>query len=154
MKKFQMLTIVFLLTLSLAATACTSQASKTVFFSEQAPETIGPYSQGIKVGNLIFTSGQIPLNPDTGEIVSSDIKIQTKQALENLRNVLQAGGSDLDYVLKTTLYIKDMSDFNAINDVYGSYFKEDYPARSCVEVSALPKGTLIEIEAVALSKTP
>jgi 2-iminobutanoate/2-iminopropanoate deaminase len=154
MKKLQMLTIIFLLTLSLAATACSSPTSKMVLFSEQAPKAIGPYSQGTKAGNLIFISGQIPLNPDTGEIVSPDIRIQTKQALENLKNALQAGGSDLDYVLKTTLYIKDMNDFNAINDVYSSYFKENYPARSCVEVSALPRGALIEIEAVALSKTP
>ncbi len=153
MKKFQMLTtIIFLLTLSLAATACSSPTSKTAFFSEQAPEAIGPYSQGIKTGNLIFTSGQIPLNPATGEIVSPDIRVQTKQALENLKNILQAGGSDLDHVLKTTLFIKDMNDFNAINDVYGSYFKEDCPARSCVEVPALPKGALIQIEAVALVK--
>ena len=152
MKKFQMLTsIIFLLTLSLTAAACSSPASKTVFFSEQAPEVIGPYSQGVRTGNLIFTSGQIPLNPATGEIVSPDIRVQTKQALENLKNVLQAGGSDLDHVLKTTLYIKDMDDFNAINDVYSSYFKEDCPARSCVEVSTLPKGALIEIEAVALA---
>lgn len=154
MKKFKMLTtILFLLTSSLTTAACSGPAQKTVFFfSKQAPEAIGPYSHGVRTGNLIFTSGQIPINPATGEIVSPDIRVQTKQALENLKNVLQAGGSDLDHVLKTTLYIKDMNDFSAINDVYGSYFKENCPARSCVEVSALPKGALIEIEAVALAK--
>ncbi len=106
---------------------------------------------------MIFTSGQIPLNPDTGEIVSPGIGVQTEQALQNLKNVLNVGGSDLDHVVKTTIYLKNMDDFNVIffnviNEIYGSYFKVDYPARACVEVSALPKGALIEIEAVALIK--
>ncbi len=123
---------------------------KTV--SKQAPEAIGPYSQAIQAGDLIFTSGQISLDPATGEIVSADIKEQTRQAMENLKNVLLAGGSDLDMVIKTTVFIKNMADFAAINEVYGTFFKDDPPARSCVEVSALPKGALIEVEAVALIK--
>lgn len=123
---------------------------KTV--SKQAPEAIGPYSQAIQAGDLIFTSGQISLDPATGEIVSADIKEQTRQAMENLKNVLLAGGSDLDMVIKTTVFIKNMAYFAAINEVYGTFFKDDPPARSCVEVSALPKGALIEVEAVALIK--
>jgi 2-iminobutanoate/2-iminopropanoate deaminase len=98
---------------------------------------------------MIYTSGQIALDPATGEMVSSDIKAQTEQAMENLKKVIEAGGSDLSQVVKVTLYIKDMDDFSAINEIYGSYFTDNYPARSCVEVSELPKGALIEIEAIA-----
>lgn len=120
--------------------------------TDRAPQAIGPYSQGVKVGNFIFTSGQIPLDPITGEIISVDVEVQTKQVLENLKQVLESGDSDLDHVIKTTVYIKNMDDFQRINEVYGTYFKSPYPARSCVEVSKLPKGVLIEIEAVAIIK--
>jgi 2-iminobutanoate/2-iminopropanoate deaminase len=117
--------------------------------TSKAPSAIGPYSQAIVTGNLIFTSGQIPIDPQTGTIVSSDIERQTKQVLENLKNILEASGSSLSRVIKTTVYIKDMNDFQSINAVYARYFTEPYPARSCVEVARLPKDVLIEIEAVA-----
>jgi len=120
--------------------------------TDSAPQAIGPYSQGVNVGDFIFTSGQIPLDAITGEIISVDVEVQTKQVLENLKSVLEAGKSDLDHVIKTTVYIKNMDDFRRINEVYGTYFKSPYPARSCVEVSKLPKGVLIEIEAVAIIK--
>lgn len=118
--------------------------------TNKAPAAIGPYSQGIDIGNLIFSSGQIPVNPPTGEIAGGDIEEQTKQVLENLKNVLLADGSDLSKVIKTTVFIKDMNHFSKINEIYAQYFIEPYPARSCVEVARLPKDVLIEIEAVAL----
>lgn len=118
--------------------------------TNKAPAAIGPYSQGIDIGNLIFSSGQIPVNPSTGESAGGDIEEQTKQVLENLKNVLLADGSDLSKVIKTTVFIKDMNHFSKINEIYAQYFIEPYPARSCVEVARLPKDVLIEIEAVAL----
>lgn len=116
-----------------------------------APAAIGPYSQAIKINSLVFTSGQIPIDPATGEIVSGDVKAQTEQALKNLEAVLAAAGSSLNKVAKTTLFIKDMNDFASINDVYAKFFQEVSPARSTVEVARLPKDVLIEIEAVALT---
>jgi len=121
-----------------------------VINTNTAPAAIGPYSQGIDIGNLIFSSGQIPVNPSTGKIADGNIEEQTKQVLENLKNVLLAGGSDLSKVIKTTVFIKDMNHFSKINEIYAQYFTEPYPVRSCVEVSRLPKDVLIEIEAVAL----
>jgi len=118
--------------------------------TDKAPAAIGPYSQGIDTGELIFTSGQIPVNPSTGEVVHGGIEEQTAQVLENLKNILEAAGSSISRVIKTTVFIKDMSDFSAVNEVYKKYFSEPYPARSCVEVARLPKDVLIEIEAVAL----
>ncbi|WP_281350137.1 RidA family protein [Alkalibaculum sporogenes] len=122
-----------------------SQAINT----KDAPQAIGPYSQGIKFGQLIYTSGQIPLDPTNGEVVSEKLEIQTVQVLENLKNVLEAGGSGLENVIKTTVFIKNMDDFSTINKIYAEYFPNNLPARSCVEVSRLPMGVLIEIEAVA-----
>lgn len=116
--------------------------------TEKAPAAIGPYSQGIDLGSMIFTSGQIPVAPDGS--ISEDISEQTRQALKNLRAVLKAGGSSLDKVVKTTVFITDMAQFGAINAVYAEFFAEPYPARSCVQVAALPKGVSIEIEAVAI----
>lgn len=121
-----------------------------VISTEKAPAAIGPYSQGIDTGSFIFSSGQIPVNPSTGEIAAGDIEEQTNQALRNLKNVLEAGGSGLDKVVKTTVYIKDMNHFSKVNEIYAKYFTEPYPARSCVEVSRLPKDVLVEIEAIAL----
>lgn len=123
-----------------------------VIHTKKAPEAIGPYSQAMKVGGFVFTSGQVPLNPETGEVVCTHVEGQTKQALENLKNVLEASGSDLEHVVKTTVYIQNMDDFGKINEIYASYFTNVYPARSCVEVSKLPKGVLIEIEAVGIVK--
>lgn len=118
--------------------------------TDKAPAAIGPYSQAIDTGPLIYTSGQIPIDPSTGQVVSGGIKEQTAQVLENLKNVLEAAGSSMEKVIKTTVFMKDLSDFSAMNEVYAKYFSEPYPARSCVEVNRLPKDVLIEIEAVAL----
>lgn len=117
--------------------------------TEKAPAAIGPYSQAIVLDDFIFTSGQIPINPENGGIASGNIEGQAVQALENLKNVLEASGSSLSKVMKTTVYIKDMDDFSKINEIYSKYFSEPFPARSCVEVARLPKDVLIEIEAVA-----
>lgn len=116
--------------------------------TDDAPAAIGPYSQAIVLGEMIFTSGQIPVAPDGS--VSSDISQQTRQALLNLKAVVEAGGSSFDKVIKTTVFITDMAQFGAINAVYSEFFTEPYPARSCVQVAALPKGVSIEIEAIAL----
>jgi 2-iminobutanoate/2-iminopropanoate deaminase len=120
------------------------QAVKT----DKAPQAIGPYSQGMRIGNLIFTSGQIPAEPSCGAIASG-IEEQTRRAIENVKAVLEAGGAGLSDVVITTVYIKDMNDYAKINEIYSEYFKEPYPARSCVEVSRLHKDVLLEIEAVA-----
>lgn len=116
--------------------------------TENAPAAIGPYSQAVESGNLVFTSGQIPLDPKTGSIVSGRIKEQTKQACENLKAVLEAAGSSLEKAVKTTCFLKSISDFADFNEVYAGYFTGK-PARSCFEVGALPKGALVEIEVVA-----
>jgi len=121
-----------------------------VIKTSKAPAAIGPYSQGIDTGIFIYTSGQIPIIPSSGEIISNDIEEQTKQVLDNLISVLEAAGSNISKVIKTTVYIKDMNDFLKINNVYEKYFSNPYPARSCVEVSRLPKDVLIEIEAIAV----
>ena len=120
---------------------------KEIISTSNAPAAIGPYSQGIKIGDLIFTSGQIPVNPATGEIVT-EIKSATKQSLENVKAILEQAGSSLEKVIKVVVFIKDMNDFAEVNEVYGQYFKENPPARSCVEVARLPKDCVIEIEAI------
>ena len=124
--------------------------NKTIISTDKAPAAIGPYSQAITVGDMIFTSGVIPIIPETGELETGDIKAQANQAIGNLINLLEAAGSNADSVVKTTVFIKDMNDFAAINEVYATFFTDNYPARSCVEVARLPKDVLIEIEAVAL----
>lgn len=116
--------------------------------TDRAPAAIGPYSQGIKAGGLVFASGQIPVNPTDGGIPDG-VEKQAGQALENLKNVLAAAGADLSKVVKTTVFIRNMGDFAKVNEVYSTFFVSPFPARSCVEVSALPKGVLVEIEAVA-----
>lgn len=121
--------------------------SKEQISTEKAPGAIGPYSQGIVLGNLIFTSGQIPYTPD-GQ-VSEDIAEQTRQSLENIKSVLEAAGSSLDKVVKCTVFIADMEQFSIINQVYAQYFTEPFPARSCVQAAYLPKGVGVEIEAIA-----
>lgn len=122
---------------------------KKVINTEKAPSAIGPYSQAIMAGGTVYSSGQIPVNPVTGEIPEG-IEAQTVQALENLKQVLEAAGCSMAEVVKTTVFIKDMASFPVINKLYSGYFTEPYPARSCVEVAQLPKGVLIEIEAVAI----
>jgi 2-iminobutanoate/2-iminopropanoate deaminase len=123
---------------------------KEVLTTKNAPEAIGPYSQAIKVGGLIYTSGQIPIDPATGQMVQGGIEAQTKQVLENINAILVNAGSSFKNVIKSTVFVKDMNDFTAINNIYGQYFKEPYPARSLVEVARLPKDVLIEIEVIAL----
>ncbi len=121
---------------------------KKVISTDQAPAAIGPYSQAIEVNGMVYTSGIIPVVPATGEIPAGSAA-QAKQALTNLSHLLDAAGSSMDQVVKTTVFIKEMNDFGAINEVYQTFFTGAYPARSCVEVARLPKDVLIEIEAVA-----
>lgn len=122
---------------------------KKVINTDKAPAAIGPYSQAIKAGDFIYTSGQIPIDPSSGALVSGDIKAQAEQSLKNLKAVLEAGGFAMSDVIKTTVFITDMANFAAVNEVYAKYFDNDYPARSCVAVKELPKAALVEIEAVA-----
>ncbi|MBQ5695417.1 MAG: RidA family protein [Clostridium sp.] len=123
--------------------------NKQVIKTDNAPEAIGPYSQGIIVGDFVYTSGQIPINPKTG-IMETDIKLATKQSIENIKAILEEVGTSLENVIKTTIFLKDLNDFNVVNEVYATYFKENNPARSCVEVARLPKDAVIEIEAIAI----
>lgn len=123
--------------------------SKTAIQTSNAAAAIGPYSQAIQIPGLLFTSGQIPLKPD-GSLNDGDIATQSKQVLDNLKAVLEAGGSSLDKVIKCTCFLSDMNDFAAMNEVYASYFTGTHPARSAVEVARLPKDVLLEIEAIAL----
>lgn len=122
---------------------------RKIISTDKAPAAIGPYSQAVEVNGLIYTSGMIPVIPATGEIVEG-IEAQARQALTNVKSLLEAAGSSMDKVIKTTVFIKDMNDFARVNEVYAGFFKGDYPARSCVEVARLPKDVLIEMEAVAL----
>ena len=121
--------------------------------TNDAPAAVGPYSQAIRVGDHIFTAGQVALNPTSGELVGDDVATQTEQVLSNLRAVLAAAGTGLAYVVKTTVFLKSMGDFAAMNAVYARHFPEPFPARSTVEVGALPKGGLVEIECIALAPT-
>lgn len=122
---------------------------KEVISTTNAPGAIGPYSQAIKKGNLIFVSGQLPVNPQTNEM-PEDIKEQAKQSLENIKEILETAGASLESVVKSTVFLKDLSNFAQVNEVYGEYFTESYPARCCVEVSKLPKDAGVEIEVVAI----
>ena len=127
---------------------------KKIISTESAPKAIGPYSQAIRTENLVFTAGQLGLNPATMEIVTGGIEAQTRQVLTNLKRVLEAADSGLNYVVKTTVFLADMADFAAMNAVYAEFFPENPPARSTVAVKALPKGGLVEIETVALLAPP
>jgi 2-iminobutanoate/2-iminopropanoate deaminase len=124
--------------------------TKKIISTSQAPAAIGPYSQANKIGNMVFTSGQIALVPDTMEIVAGGINEQSEQVMENLMAVLKEAGASAATVIKTTCFLKDMNDFAAFNEVYGKYFPENAPARSCVEVARLPKDVLVEVEAIAI----
>ncbi len=117
--------------------------------TEKAPAAIGPYSQAIEVNGFVFASGQIPINPETGSFVEGGIKEQAHQALTNASEILKAAGTDLSHVVKTTVYLADMADFAAMNEVYAQFFSEPYPARSAVAVKDLPKGALVEVEVLA-----
>jgi 2-iminobutanoate/2-iminopropanoate deaminase len=123
---------------------------KEIVIAEKAPQAIGPYSAAVKAGNFVFTAGQLGIDPESGEFVSGGIEAQTRQALENLAAVLQAAGTSLENVVKTTVFLNDMNDFGAMNGIYGQFFTEKFPARSAVQAARLPKDGLVEIEAVAL----
>ena len=123
--------------------------NKEIISTKKAPSAIGPYSQGMIVGDLVFTSGQIPLNPENGELVT-EISKATVQVKANLSAVLEAAGSSLEKVIKTTIFLQELNDFEKVNEIYGDYFKDNLPARSCVQVAKLPKGAIIEIEAIAI----
>ncbi|MDQ6861635.1 MAG: RidA family protein [Verrucomicrobiota bacterium] len=124
---------------------------KKIVSTNQAPAAIGPYSQAIRVGQFVFTSGQIPLDPQTGNIVEGDISAQAKRVMENLTAVLAAENLTMGHIIKTTIFLTSMDDFAKVNEVYGSYFPDQPPARSTVAVAALPKGARVEIECIALS---
>lgn len=123
--------------------------SKQAISTSQAPAAIGPYSQAIRAGNLLFVSGQIPLDPDTGQVVEGDAAVQTARVLRNLSAILEAAGSSLNQVLKTTVYLKDMADFAIMNEVYGRFFADTPPARATVEVARLPRNVAVEIDLIA-----
>ncbi len=122
---------------------------KKVISTTKAPAAIGPYSQAIEINNMVYTSGVIPINPEDGNLVEGDIRVQADRVLKSLSALLEASGTSLDKVVKTTVFIKNMNDFAAMNEVYSQYFIKDCPARSCVEVARLPKDVMIEIEAIA-----
>lgn len=125
---------------------------RKVVATEKAPKAIGPYSQANVIDNLVFTSGQLPINPETGEIVEGGIEAQARQAILNVKAVLEEAGSSLNNTVKTLCFLQDMNDFATVNAIYAEYFDEPYPSRSAVEVAKLPKGALFEMEAVAYIK--
>ena len=122
---------------------------RKIVATKKAPAAIGPYAQANIYGNLVFTSGQVPLVPETGAVVEGGIEEQTKQVFANLKAILEEAGSGLDMMIKTTCFLKDMNDFATVNEIYGSYFEGEFPSRSAIEVARLPKDVLIEIEAIA-----
>jgi 2-iminobutanoate/2-iminopropanoate deaminase len=126
------------------------EMGKKVIHTDRAPKAIGPYSQAIQAGNFLFLSGQIPLDPKTGELVKGDIRQQTRQVLENIKVVLESQKLGMENVVKMTIFLKDIGSFNQVNEVYATYFPSSPPARSTVEVARLPRGADIEIEAIAL----
>ena len=125
---------------------------KQVVFTSQAPAAIGPYSQAIRAGEWLFLSGQIPVDPATGEVAGTDVRTQARQVLKNIQAVLAEAGTTVQSVVKTTVFLKDLQDFQAFNEEYAKVFASEAPARSCVEIARLPKDVLVEIEAIALVK--
>ena len=123
---------------------------KVIVVAETAPKAIGPYSAAVKAGNLVFTAGQLGIDPESGQFVPGGIEAETRQALMNLKAILEQAGASLESVVKTTVFLQDMNDFGVMNVIYGEFFTENYPARSAVQVAQLPKDGAIEIEAVAL----
>jgi 2-iminobutanoate/2-iminopropanoate deaminase len=122
---------------------------KDIVHSDRGPKPIGPYSQAVKINGLLYLSGQIPLDPKTNEMISGDIKAQTERVLENIKGILESAGSNLHHVVKTTVFLKDMNEFPAMNEVYAKYFTTAHPARSTVQVARLPKDASVEIEVIA-----
>ena len=125
---------------------------KQVVFTSQAPAAIGPYSQAIRAGEWLFLSGQIPVDPATGEVAGTDVRTQARQVLKNIQAVLAEAGTTVQAIVKTTVFLKDLQDFQAFNEEYAKVFASEAPARSCVEVARLPKDVLVEIEAIVISK--
>lgn len=126
--------------------------SKKIIFSKNAPKPIGPYSQAVQAGDFLFISGQIPINPETGEVVLGDIETQTKLVMDNIKAILNEAGCATGNIVKTTIYLKDLKQFAKVNEIYGGYFIKEPPARVTVEVSNLPKGASVEIDAIAIKK--
>ena len=126
--------------------------NKNQIKTDKAPQAIGPYSQAIEVNGMVYTSGVVPIDPATGNVVEGDIKVQATRVFDSMKALLEAAGSSCEDVVKTTVFIKDMNDFAALNEIYTNYFTGVFPARSCVEVARLPKDVLIEMEAIALKK--
>lgn len=124
--------------------------NKKIINTELAPEAIGPYSQSVLAGNILFISGQLPIDPETGKFAGNNIKSQTEQSLKNIESILEKAGCTMDNVVKTTVLLNDMGDFAKMNEVYAKFFTKDYPARAAYEVAKLPKDALVEIEAVAV----
>lgn len=122
--------------------------SKKPIFSQEAPDAIGPYSQAIECGNMLFVSGQLPVDKKTG-VMPLDIKLQTKQSLDNIKHIITAAGYSMQDIVKTTVFVTDLGQFQAINDIYSTYFPNNPPARACIEVAGLPKGAGVEIEVIA-----
>lgn len=125
--------------------------NRTIIHTQDAPKAIGPYSQAVRVGDFIYTAGQVPIVPATGDLIAGEIEAQTRQALTNIKAVLEAAGSGLDKVVKTTVFMTDLGDFARMNGVYAEFFPSQPPARSTVQVAALPKGAMVEIECVAVT---
>ncbi len=125
---------------------------KKIISTSEAPGAIGPYSQAVRSGRFLFCSGQIPLDPKSGQIVAGDVTAQTQRVLDNIAAVLRAEGLTFDHVVKTTIFLTNLGDFETVNEIYGSYFKQNPPARSTVQVAALPKGANVEIEVIAMSE--
>ncbi len=126
-------------------------SGKRVIRTDEAPAAIGPYSQAVIAQGLVFAAGQVALDPRTGQLVTGDVRVQTKRVMENLKAVLGAAGSSMDRVVKTTVFLRDLNDFGAMNEIYGEYFQENPPARSTVQVAKLPRDAAVEIEAIALA---
>ena len=124
---------------------------KKIISTSEAPAAVGPYSQAVRAGSTVYCAGQIPLDPKSGQIVSQDISEQTRRVLDNVTAVLRAEGLTFESIVKTTIFLTDLADFQTVNEIYGSYFKKEPPARSTVQVSALPKGARVEIEAIAIT---
>ena len=124
---------------------------KKIISTNEAPAAVGPYSQAVRAGGMVFCAGQIPLDPQSGQIVAGDISAQTRRVMDNITAVLKADGLTFDNIVKTTIFLVDLNDFQTVNEIYGSYFKQAPPARSTIQVSALPKGARVEIEVIALA---
>lgn len=127
-----------------------SSPKRDIILADKAPAAIGPYSLGIRSGDLVFVSGTLGMDPETGEFAPGGVEAETRQALLNISNILESGGSSLERVLKTTVFMKDLGEFPAMNEVYGGFFPQDPPARSTIQVAGLPKGAAVEIEAIAV----